>query len=342
MKQRLQNQRFYVGIDVSKSTLDVSCISATGTTFYQRFDNTKAGFQRLHRWLLLLEHFTYDHTLFCLEHTGIYTRQLVDFLLLQSAQVWMESSLHLKRSMGLVRGKSDKIDSLRIARYALANHHLARLVSPSNGTLQRLKDLHSSRDRVGKSIQSIKVSIRELQRVDTQAGKEHAGLNKPARQGLLKSKAAIEKRMQELIAADEELNRLFELVTSIKGVGPVLATELLIYTHQFPRLTNVKQLACYCGVAPFAHTSGTSIRGKAGTSNFANMQLKSTLHLAAMSSSRYVPDLRQYFDRKVREGKSKMCVINAIRNKLLQRVLAVVKGGTPYVLDYAQVNLQKS
>lgn len=342
MKQGLQNQRFYVGIDVSKLTLDVSCIPAAGTTCYQRFDNTKAGFQRLHRWLLLLEHFTYAHTLFCLEHTGLYSRQVVEFLLLHKGQVWLESSLHLKRSMGLVRGKSDKIDSLRIARYALANSHLAKLVSPSNGTLQRLKDLHSSRDRVGKSLQSIKVSIRELQRVDAQAGKELALLNKPALQGLQKSKAAIEKRMQELIATDAELNQVFLLVTSIKGVGTVLATELLIYTQRFTRMTNAKQLACYCGVAPFTHTSGTSIRGKGGTSNFANMQLKATLHLAAMSSTRYVPDLRQYYERKVGEGKSKMCVLNAIRNKLLQRVLAVVKRGTPYVLNYAELNLENS
>jgi hypothetical protein len=72
------------------------------------------------------------------------------------------------------------------------------------------------------------------------------------------------------------------------------------------------------------------------------MQLKTTLHLAAMSSTQYVPDLRNYYERKIAEGKSKMCVINAIRNKLLHRVLAVVKRGTPYVLNYAEINLAKS
>jgi transposase len=342
MKEGVQFQPLYIGIDVSKLTLDVSCINAAGVNRHQQFENSKTGFQHLQRWLFSVEGFSYAQALFCLEHTGVYTRQLVDFLLLQGAQVWMESALHLKRSLGLTRGKSDKVDAYRIARYAMVNRDQARLASPSNLTLQRLKDLHSSRERVGKSIQSLKVSIRELQRVDAQAGRELAKLNQPALQGLLKSKKAIEKRMQEVIACDSELNRLFELVTSIKGVGPVLATELLICTHQFTRMTSAKQLACYCGVAPFAHTSGTSIRGKAGTSNFANMQLKSTLHLAAMSSTRYVPDLKHYFQRKVAEGKSKMCVINAIRNKLLQRVLAVVKRGTPYVLNYAQINLAKS
>lgn len=169
------------------------------------------------------------------------------------------------------------------------------------------------------------MSVRELGKVDKRAGSELTKLNRAALVGLKKSKAAIEKRMQELISDDEELKQLFLLTTSVKGVGSVLATELLIYTHRFTRMTNVKQLACYCGVAPFTHSSGTSIRGKTRTSHFANMNIKKTLHLAAMSSTQYVPDLRKYYERKIAEGKSKMCVINAIRNKLLHRVLAVIK-----------------
>ena len=342
MKQRGQNQPFYVGVDVSKLTIDVTCINQAGENHYQCFDNTAAGFQRLNRWLQSLSSFLYPHTLFCLEHTGIYSRQLVDFLLLKGGKVWLESSLHLKRSMGLVRGKSDKIDSLRIAHYAMLNKDGAKLVSPSNTTLELLRDLLSNRKRIDKALQGISVSVRELGRIDKAAGKELAKLNAPALQGLKKSKQAIEKRMQELIHSDSELERIFQLVTSIKGVGPVLTTELLIYTEQFTRMTTPKQLACYCGVAPFTHTSGTSIRGRAGTSNFANMQLKSTLHLAAMSSCKNVPDLHAYFKRKVGEGKSKMCVLNAIRNKLLYRILAVVKRGTPYIPNYAQINLEKS
>ena len=148
MKQRGQNQPFYVGVDVSKLTIDVTCINQAGENHYQCFDNTAAGFQRLNRWLQSLSSFLYPHTLFCLEHTGIYSRQLVDFLLLKGGKVWLESSLHLKRSMGLVRGKSDKIDSLRIAHYAMLNKDGAKLVSPSNTTLELLRDLLSNRKRV--------------------------------------------------------------------------------------------------------------------------------------------------------------------------------------------------
>lgn len=342
MKQRLQRQQLYIGIDVSKLTLDVSCLSHTGTHHYHQFENSNAGLRRFNRWLLQREGFTYAAALFCMEHTGIYTRLLVEFLLLQSARVWMESALHLKRSIGMVRGKNDKVDSYRIARYALVNSDQAKLVSPSHATLRLLGDLLASRTRISKAIQSINVSVGELQRIDKIAGNELAKLSKAALEGLRKSKAAIERRMQELIHSDAELKQIFVLATSVKGVGQILGTELLIYTHKFTRMTNAKQLACYCGVAPFTHTSGTSIRGKTRTSHFANMSLKRTLHLAAMSSTQYVPDLKIYYQRRVAEGKPKMCVINAIRNKLLQRVLAVVGRGTPYVLNYAELNLVKS
>lgn len=342
MKGQLQLQSLYIGIDVAKLTLDVSCLNQAGQHFYEQFQNTRVGLQRLNRWLLQQEGFAYTTALFCMEHTGIYTRLLVEGLLLQGARVWMESALHLKRSIGMVRGKNDKVDSQRIARYAMVNRDKAKLVSPSNATLQLLADLLASRTRVSKAIQSIQLAVRELERIDKYAGRKLAKLNKAALDGLKKSKTAIEQRMQELISRDPELKRIFALATSVKGVGHVLATELLIYTHKFTRMTNVKQLACYCGVAPFTHTSGTTIRGKTRTSHFANMNLKRTLHLAAMSSTQYVPDLRTYYERKVAEGKSKMCVINAVRNKLLYRVLAVVQRGTPYVLNYAEINLAKS
>jgi transposase len=152
----------------------------------------------------------------------------------------------------------------------------------------------------------------------------------------------VESRMLEIINEDPELKSLYELVTSVKCVGKVLATELLVYTHGFTRMQNSRQLACYCGIAPFDHSSGTSVKGKTGTSNFANMALKSTLHLAAMSATRYSPEIKQYYERKVAEGKHKMSVINSVRNKLINRIMAVVKRGSPYEENYPQFNLEIS
>lgn len=331
MKKAKQIQQSFVGIDVSKLTIDVCVLTSNAKQEHQQFENSIKGFSELFTWLRNKDFYEVKKSLFCMEHTGLYTRQLVAFLLKHDAQVWMESALHLKRSMGMTRGKSDKVDSSRIARYAMTNSDRAVCMTMGSSTIQQLKDLMSNRERISKAIQSIKVSIQELMRIDKTMGKELLKLNSNALKGLLKTKLRIENRMLEVINEDETLKNLYNLVTSVKCVGNVLATELIVYTNAFTKMENTSQLACYCGVAPFEHTSGTSIRGRMGTSNFANMHLKSTLHMAAVSATRYVPDIKTYYERKVAEGKHKMTVINAIRNKLIKRIMAVVKRGTPYV-----------
>jgi len=342
MKKQEEVQKCFIGIDVSKLTIDVSIITNDGEHVYEAFGNNPKDFKQMEIWLKKRKSFNYRSALFCMEHTGLYTRELVSFLMQKQANVWMESALHMKKSMGLTRGKTDKVDSFRIARYAMTNSDMAILVKLSNVTLQKLKDLVSNRERLSRCIIKLKIAQDEFARVDKKLGRELKKINAPAMKGLKKSKAQVEKRMLELINADAELKRLFDLVTSIKCVGNVLATELLVYTDGFTRMQNNRQLACYCGVAPFEHSSGTSVRGRTRTSNFANMRLKSTLHMAAISACHYVPDLKKYFERKVAEGKNKMTVINAIRNKLLHRVVAVVNRGTPYVENYNNLNLERS
>lgn len=65
----------------------------------------------------------------------------------------------------------------------------------------------------------------------------------------------------------------------------------------------------------------------------ADKKIKSVLHLGAMSAIRLDNDLRTYYLRKVEEGKNKMSVLNAIRNKIIHRVFAVIKNQIPYQKD---------
>jgi hypothetical protein len=94
-------------------------------------------------------------------------------------------------------------------------------------------------------------------------------------------------------------------------------------------LQDSRKLACNSGVVPFAYKSGAFIRGKTGVSKFANNDLKQVLHRAAISSVQHNSELHQYYQRKVQEDKNKISVINTVRNKLLHRIVAVVKRGTP-------------
>ena len=332
---------FIVGIDVSKESMDVCMIESSTQRHYTKcLTNTSEGYSKLKRWLKEHGNDDHEHTLFCMEHMGIYTRNLVKYLMSRGGKVWLESSLHIKRSIGLARGKSDKIDAERIARFAMVHQVDAKLVKLTHPTLERLQNLKRLRSRLLKSKMSQEFALNEMDHFDKKGTSELRRLSKSALDGLNKSLKKVEEKMLEVIQIDREVRALYELITSVKCVGKVLATDLIVYTHGFTRLLDGKKLACYCGVAPFEYSSGTSIKGSPGTSNFANKVLKYDLHMAAMSAIRHCPELKAYYQRKREEGKDKMKILNAIRNKLLHRIVAVVKRGTPYEERIGQNKVQ--
>ncbi len=106
----------------------------------------------------------------------------------------------------------------------------------------------------------------------------------------------------------------------------------IIYTRNFTSITNSKAFASYCGVAPFEHSSGSSIRGRTSVSHHGNKKLKALLNNGAWQAVRFDHEIRGYYDRKVADGKHKLSVVNAVKNKMISRVFAVVKRGTPYVI----------
>jgi len=100
-------------------------------------------------------------------------------------------------------------------------------------------------------------------------------------------------------------------------------------------MKDARKLACYCGVAPFEYSSGSSVRGKTKVHYMANKKLKCNLHMASLTAVKLDADLKAYYERKVAEGKNKMSVLNAVKNKLLVRVIAVVNKQQDYVKKLA-------
>ena len=93
---------------------------------------------------------------------------------------------------------------------------------------------------------------------------------------------------------------------------------------------NARQYASYIGVAPFEHTSGTSVRGKTHVEPGAKM-LKADLTGAVRTCINHDKEIQKYYERKISEGKPYGVVANAIKFKLLLRMFAVIKRGTPFV-----------
>jgi transposase len=98
--------------------------------------------------------------------------------------------------------------------------------------------------------------------------------------------------MDTLIKTDEERNRLFNLLTSIAGIGAVTATAFIRTTQAFTDAKNAKQLASYAGVAPFPYQSGSSLRGPTKGSPRADKLMKTWLHLAPLGAIRSKGELQ--------------------------------------------------
>lgn len=141
----------------------------------------------------------------------------------------------------------------------------------------------------------------------------------------------LEREIRSVIMANKELKKTFELITTVKGIGFIVASFLIVYTCNFTRFENWRKFACYSGIAPFEYQSGTSVHARTQVSSIANQQMKRLLHLATMTAIHFDAELHNYYVRRQAEGKSKMATINIVRNKLIARVFAIVKRGTPFV-----------
>jgi transposase len=327
----------FVGIDISKKTFDAAVLklNSPGNIKHQCFSQSPDGYKSFVSWLADHQIVIDEDVLICMEHTGMYINSLVDFLINIHANIWVEMPLRIKKSLGLQRGSDDKLAAINIAQYACRFKDMVKLWKPIDTILQQLRSLLAQRDRLVLTLSQLTVPLNEMQECGNQTeAKELKKLQQKAIAGLEKSLQAVEGAIDDKVCQDENINKVISQVTSIKGVGKQTAVKLYVYTHGFSAFENAKQLACYCGVVPFNKTSGTSVRYKPGVSPFANRKLKKLLHLCAMSALRWDAEIRAYYLRKVAEGKNKMSVINAIRNKLLHRIFAVVRDNRYYVENY--------
>lgn len=275
-------------------------------------------------------------TLTCLEHSGYYAFPLLNTLHQGvTTDIWLESALQIKRSIGVQRGKNDRIDAVRIATYSLDFQRKARLWKPTPKNIERLGLLISHRDRMVKYLMSLRNTLNEeIGFVDKDLHLEMAELSEAPLEALKQAIKEFDAQIEALLTSDVALARQAEIVKSLPGFGQVITSKLIQITQGFTRLNTPRQLACFAGVAPFEHSSGTSLKGRTRVSHLANKDLKKMLHLAALVTIRKGNVMHTYFQRKVAEGKNKMSVINAIRNKLIHILLACVKNDTIYSKNY--------
>jgi transposase len=327
--------QFFIGIDVSKNELDFSVQQGKTFLFHQEIVNEPEAINKLLKEISKLGGFSLSHAVFCLEHTGIYSNHLLACLYQKKANICLESATQIKRSLGNLRGKNDKVDSMRIAAYAYKNRDELLLWVPRREEVQQLAHLSSTRSRLIKVKKMLKTPLREYGSfVKKNAVKQNTDVCTKALNGIEASLEQVEKSIMVIVNADPELKRLFTLVTSVVGIGKVTAVQLIVTTNEFKDINNAKSYACYAGLVPYLQESGV-FKSKGRISHMANKKVKTLFHMAALVAIQHNEELKLYYERKVNgEKKNKMSVINAVRNKLVQRIFSCVNQNRKYEKNY--------
>lgn len=327
----MENYLKIIGIDISKNSLDL-CSITTSNTKEMQYDKIENNVKSISKFLKNLKQ---EKVLFCMEDTGIYGMLLYQVFTEKGIDFSVVPSIQIKRSKGLQRGKSDKIDARDIAKYALLHLADLKLYELPELDFQELRILLAERDRLVKAIKLFGSTAESTIYANKKTCKLLNKSNEKTMKFLKQQLKDIEVSINELIQNNEQMQKQNELLQSIPGVGPQTALLLIAYTRCFTAFDNWRQLACYSGIAPFPYQSGISVKGRTKVSHFAQKKLKSIIHMSALVAKTHDHELKQYYDKKLADGKHKMSIMNAIRCKVIARAFAVINRQTPYV------NIQK-
>lgn len=323
---------FFIGIDFSKETFDATILERgklTSEGIHAKFTNSENGSKNFLKWVFTnTGSESREDKLFCGENTGLYSMVVPKALAKEGFFFWLESPLQIHRSLGIKRGKTDKQDSLDIARYAAMHEEFAVRFKALSEQMEAVKVLYALRKGYVQERSSVQRRYAELKRT--------YGDNKHVKSALRHEETHLKKLKEEikqidckilkLIEEDEELSESYDILTSMKGISIVNAVALIIYTYNFKRFDyDARRIASYWGVAPFERSSGTSINGTPHVSCFADRYLKSILSEAALCAMRYCPPIKVYAERLKARGKHKNIIRNNVKNKMLHILVAMMR-----------------
>lgn len=341
-------KKYFIGIDFSKKKFDAVILThqdlnAEGE--HSVFENNKSGFKRFVCWVKKKTG-TQDgrEVLICGENTGVYSQLASEYLYCAGYDLWIESGLQIKKSLGIRRGKDDHSDARDIAEYCGRHADKAKLYKPESKQIQALKYLFSHH----------RMLVKHKGDFDRRIGETKESIkDNPFLQDILQSyeelvaklKEEIKntiKKMLEIIKNTAELMKTYTIITGIKGIGPINAVAIIVSTNNFHKFGyNPRKLASYWGIAPFKKQSGTSLNGKPHVSGYAASYLKSLLSEAVLCATRYCPPINAYYERLKAKDKHPLVILNNCKNKLIHIIAAMVKNDTQFTLTPNTLNMEK-
>jgi len=291
------------GIDISKKTFDVVFLPQN---LHYSFPNTEAG---LNKFIKLIKKSEEPLQLIALENTGGFEKLAVKLLSEAGYPVHIASGkkVHYFAKMKGYLSKTDKQDALIIAEYASQTHisenakeylkdiELRELQAREN----QLKGMVADEKKRLQNSMFSKQTIRSMQRMIKNLENEIKLINS---------------KIDLMLKADKEKQEAIERYQTVKGIGPVTAKTLVICLPELGHRSRTK-IAALCGVAPINNDSG--IRQGYRSTRGGRAAVKKALYMAAISASRYNIELRDYYQRLLKQGKKAKVALMAVMRKLL-------------------------
>jgi transposase len=303
----------FIGIDVSKATLDVA-VRPQGTVW--QVPNDEVGQAEL-----LARFVGLAPTLVVLEATGGYELSVAAALAGAGLPVAIVNPRQVRdfaKATGRL-AKTDQLDAAVLAQFAEAIHPEPRPVP--DALTQQFSALVERRRQV---VQMVTAERNRLQATRSPAVRRHIQAHLD---WLTNQLHELEEELRQAIEASPIWLAQRDLLCSVPGIGPTLAAVLLADLPELGTLS-AKHLAALVGVAPLNRDSGTHRGhrivwgGRAG--------VRAALYMAALVATRYNPLLRAFYLRLVERGKPKKVALTACMHKLLTVLNAMVKHQTPW------------
>lgn len=312
-------KEIYVGIDVSKGTLDVA---VHGDKQHWSFANDEAGISKIVSKLKQL-----NPALVVLEATGGFEVALAADLgvaKIPTAVVNPRQIRDFAKSVGML-AKTDILDARIIARFAATvqptPHPIPGIEAQELGAItarrrQIVNMITAEKNRLSTASKTVKPRIR-------------AHIN-----WLENELNDVNRNLRQKVTDSSMWREKDELMQSVPGVGPNLSITILAELPELGTL-NRKQIAALVGVAPLNRDSGT-LRGKR-TIWGGRATVRTALYMAALSAKRHNPVIRRFYERLLADGKAKKVALTACMHKLLTILNAMLKYHTSWNFGVTQI-----